>query len=205
MREKAKPAGASYYRARYYDPASGRFVSEDPIAFNGGANFYRYTRNSPLNLVDPSGQVIEVVGDITTWITATLYLNGSSSAASIINELQNAPDVYTINISDTYFPDRTVDGKTVYWNPHKALCVQKGVQSPALQLLHELDHLVQDRSHQKGDLEGAAVRATNPAAVQLGEPTRLNYHDVRGNVVWPLPIPSSSGGGGGGCGGRNGC
>jgi hypothetical protein len=45
----------SYYRARYYDPASGRFVSEDPISFSGGYDFYVYVRNNPVILVDPTG------------------------------------------------------------------------------------------------------------------------------------------------------
>ena len=45
-----------YYRARYYDPAIGRFISEDPIQFSGGNNFYRYVNNKPLTLVDPSGE-----------------------------------------------------------------------------------------------------------------------------------------------------
>jgi len=38
---------ASYYRARHYDPSGGRFVSEDPIGFVLGTNFYRYAVNSP--------------------------------------------------------------------------------------------------------------------------------------------------------------
>jgi len=45
----------SYYRARYYDPQPGRFLSEDPVGFNGGTNFYRYVRNAPGNLADPFG------------------------------------------------------------------------------------------------------------------------------------------------------
>ena len=45
-----------YYRARYYDPASGRFVSEDPIRwFSGTADFYGYVQNDPADLVDPLG------------------------------------------------------------------------------------------------------------------------------------------------------
>ena len=45
-----------YYRARYYDPATGRFLSEDPIGFNPGqSNFYSYVGNSPLGRFDPSG------------------------------------------------------------------------------------------------------------------------------------------------------
>jgi RHS repeat-associated protein len=43
------------YRARYYDPGAGRFLSEDPIQFDGGINFYGYTANDPVGLIDPSG------------------------------------------------------------------------------------------------------------------------------------------------------
>ena len=44
-----------YYRARYYDPTIGRFISEDPIRFKGGFNFYGYTSNNPIGRRDPSG------------------------------------------------------------------------------------------------------------------------------------------------------
>jgi RHS repeat-associated protein len=45
-----------YYRARYYDPANGRFVSEDPIGLESGdVNLYRYVSDNPLNSRDPSG------------------------------------------------------------------------------------------------------------------------------------------------------
>ena len=44
-----------YYRARYYDPTTGRFLSEDPVRFQAGVNFYSYVRNNPLNFVDPAG------------------------------------------------------------------------------------------------------------------------------------------------------
>jgi uncharacterized protein RhaS with RHS repeats len=38
-----------------YDPSIGRFISEDPIRFGGGINFYYYGQNNPINLVDPLG------------------------------------------------------------------------------------------------------------------------------------------------------
>jgi len=45
-----------YYRARYYDPTTQRFLSRDPIEFEAGDfNFYRYVSNDPVNFVDPSG------------------------------------------------------------------------------------------------------------------------------------------------------
>ena len=48
--------GLYYYRARYYAPPTGRFVSEDPIRFWGGINFYPYVADSPVDFRDPSGQ-----------------------------------------------------------------------------------------------------------------------------------------------------
>lgn len=53
MRE---PNGFYYMKARYYDPNVGRFVSEDPIGFEGGdVNVSAYVQNNPINLVDPDG------------------------------------------------------------------------------------------------------------------------------------------------------
>jgi RHS repeat-associated protein len=48
--------GLYYDRARYYDPALGRFLSEDPAGFEAGTNFYAYVGNNPLLFTDPSGR-----------------------------------------------------------------------------------------------------------------------------------------------------
>jgi len=44
-----------YYRARYYDPNSGRFLSEDPLRFLAGVDFFRYADNNPVFWRDASG------------------------------------------------------------------------------------------------------------------------------------------------------
>jgi RHS repeat-associated protein len=49
-------SGIGYLRARYYDSATGRFLSKDPANFDDGANLYVYVSNNPTNLVDPSGR-----------------------------------------------------------------------------------------------------------------------------------------------------
>lgn len=48
-REYDRDSGLYYYRARYYDPEIGRFITEDPIGFAGGINFYAYVENNPEN------------------------------------------------------------------------------------------------------------------------------------------------------------
>ena len=50
-REWDSELGLSYYRARYYRPSLGRFISRDPVF----ADRYRYVGNNPLNAVDPWG------------------------------------------------------------------------------------------------------------------------------------------------------
>jgi RHS repeat-associated protein len=55
VHESASETDLYYYRARYYDASSGRFLNEDRLGFEGGINLYRYARNSPLNWTDPSG------------------------------------------------------------------------------------------------------------------------------------------------------
>jgi len=55
----AEPNGFYYMRARYYDPEVGRFVSEDPIGFEGGdVNLYAYVGGNPILLFDPSGLAV---------------------------------------------------------------------------------------------------------------------------------------------------
>jgi RHS repeat-associated protein len=58
-RENDNPGNANglyYYRARYYMPGCGRFISEDPIGWaSGQANNYAYVGGDPISYTDPSG------------------------------------------------------------------------------------------------------------------------------------------------------
>ena len=55
-RERDKETGLSYNRARYYDTATGCFISQDPIGFLASdSNLSRYIFNDPVNRIDPSG------------------------------------------------------------------------------------------------------------------------------------------------------
>jgi len=54
-REWDKETGLYYYRARYYDPMEGRFISKDPIGFKGATNIYVYVNSNPIGYTDPTG------------------------------------------------------------------------------------------------------------------------------------------------------
>ena len=50
--------GLDYADHRWYDPAVGRWISEDPLGFGGGdPNVSRYVGNSPTNGIDPTGLI----------------------------------------------------------------------------------------------------------------------------------------------------
>jgi RHS repeat-associated protein len=66
--------GLYFYRARYYSPTFGRFISEDPIGFGDGPNVYSYVHNSPLNLRDPFG--------LSTSSAALCFLKGAANGAA---------------------------------------------------------------------------------------------------------------------------
>jgi len=58
--------GLVQYRARYYDPSIGRFISKDPAGMPDGVNRYAYVANSPTNYVDPTG--LRAADPLSTWI-----------------------------------------------------------------------------------------------------------------------------------------
>ena len=60
-REFDQETGIYQYRARYYDPQIGRFISEDALRTPG--NLYPYVSNSPLNWVDPTGNTKQIPDD----------------------------------------------------------------------------------------------------------------------------------------------
>lgn len=48
--------GLVYFNARFYDPETGRFITQDPI--KDGNNWYIYCYNNPMNFIDPTGLAV---------------------------------------------------------------------------------------------------------------------------------------------------
>jgi RHS repeat-associated protein len=79
-REYDAETGLYYYRARYYDPKAGRFISKDPIGFGGGdVNLFRYVGNDPGNWVDPNGE--SAAASFSSWIAIDLLIPDPSDFA----------------------------------------------------------------------------------------------------------------------------
>ncbi|MEA2195931.1 MAG: hypothetical protein QOG42_2693, partial [Solirubrobacteraceae bacterium] len=78
--------GLIYMRARWYDPATGQFLTSDPIGHaSGETNLYRYAAGDPANLIDPTG--------LSIWDTiASLDNPVSQAVAGALNSaFANAP------------------------------------------------------------------------------------------------------------------
>jgi RHS repeat-associated protein len=112
-RERDPATGMLYYRARWYDPPTGRFMSEDPAGFAAGVNFYAYVLNDPISKVDPMGL------DAAPYY----FLSPSSPLRARQSDCgcnQNSPDVETImEVFDMSVYRMTINGQrhpNPYWN-----------------------------------------------------------------------------------------
>lgn len=106
--EEGDASGLMYLRARYYEPAVGRFLSADPHpadrADTQSINRYAYVKNNPTNYVDPSGEtwldvgrkVLEFILQPTYGIAPenecipTEWRDGSGNWAEFDNSFANA-------------------------------------------------------------------------------------------------------------------
>ena len=69
--------GLIYMRARYYDPALGRFISEDPA--KDGGNWFAYAGNDPVGMVDRDGRF--TLGEVIGGAAAAGSLDGAAGCA----------------------------------------------------------------------------------------------------------------------------
>ena len=80
-------SGTIYLRARYYDPAIGRFISRDSVTGENtdplSLNLYTYCHNNPIIGIDPSGHIFNIL--IGAGIGAVVS-GGISLVSSIISE-----------------------------------------------------------------------------------------------------------------------
>jgi RHS repeat-associated protein len=73
-------SGLNYFYHRYYNPTLGRFISEDPVGFNGGDEFYTFTRSNPLNAIDPFGLKCT---QKTNWKPTNVFSDPSKTGTSM--------------------------------------------------------------------------------------------------------------------------
>lgn len=78
-------AGIYYFRARYYHPELGRFLSEDPAGFVDGMSLYEYATGDPVNFFDPLG-----LGSKSCNLSGSVEFDAASKIQSITGQFLKA-------------------------------------------------------------------------------------------------------------------
>ena len=118
------------FRARWYDPETGRWISKDPIGIAGGLNQYVAFDNNPINIVDPFGFMGSKSAGQAAGAGAELYDNGNpfdyrSSMSpqerandNAYNQHQNAEDAYPKGTEVEIDPTKSRDTTPPRTSPH---------------------------------------------------------------------------------------
>ena len=78
-------SGLYYNTRRYYDPRIGRYITQDPIGFNGGLNLYNYVDGDPFNQIDPTGEFGLVGAGIGAGLDLALQLIENGGNLGCVN------------------------------------------------------------------------------------------------------------------------
>jgi RHS repeat-associated protein len=209
-RRQDAETGLVYMGARYYDPVVGRFMSTDPMQFDGSDphtfNRYAYAANNPYKYIDPDGRVFKWAYGTTEpfkqqFDAMERYLN-AGGVGGIIAELRNRPEVIELQQGAPGMMEYSPGNRTLTIDPLSGNKVGEGrIQSPALGLLHEASHALQhltneaqfnsdskpksDARYDTKEERRVIERVETPAARKLGEPTRTNHRDGHVPVKCP--------------------
>ena len=101
-----KETGTIYLRARYYDPQTGRFSSEDPI--RDGLNWYTYCNNNPIMYVDPSGLALVNIVDYARAMGGTTKIYTNKEGKQCVSVIYNG-----ITQNYTYYRSQKIDNSVL--------------------------------------------------------------------------------------------
>jgi RHS repeat-associated protein len=192
--------GLYYYRARYYNPLVGRFISEDPLKFGGDdVNFYAYDEDDPIDFVDPFGLRLrpkpgrgqQGQTDLADYLTALEYLKRDPGMAGLIKKAEDSSTDFFVTFNHVdddrycpnqqYCPDRPREVHTIHWDPRSGwVCTNGRKQSPALGFGHELAHAVGD---------GKKMRRL----LNIADPNFGNKEERRVETTYEIPAAKTLG------------
>jgi len=133
-----------YLRARYYNPATGRFTQPDPFwntnnmqdcvwSILQAGNLYSYTMNNPVMFVDPSGLSVTIWWDDADGART----NGSQSQSFLGIDLSSPSDIFLIFHSATELSGQGVAAFAQHANITGARPSNIGVGAHAKQVAQE--------------------------------------------------------------------
>jgi RHS repeat-associated protein len=108
-------SGLYHFRNRGSSPALGRWLSQEPIGFAAGdSNLYRYVKNNPIVLSDPSGLAAKEPKFITD---IRIFLSESKDVQDLLDECNKRKDVAPGPKGGRYNPSEPhEEGGWIYYN-----------------------------------------------------------------------------------------
>jgi RHS repeat-associated protein len=159
------------YRNRLYQPELGRFLQPDPKEFAAGDyNLYRYCHNDPVNKSDPMGLYWTADESIYKKVEASWkYLSKDPAMKAMIDRIARSSTEVNVHENKSLAPGSTKtqllqNTKTgefsvrINWNPHAAMSVKGGSQSPAMVLGHEGNHAERFIRDPQGAIRDTSIR-----------------------------------------------
>jgi RHS repeat-associated protein len=148
-RERDAETGLYYYRARWYDPQAGRFLSEDPIGLEGGINLYAYVKNNPANWTDPLGLCEDKGGVLNCYhrnqfsslFEGTPYLHG------VVEFLEIGPPVSVVGdlAATLYKSSRSGVGGATGYASGLNYVIKRASQAVGSQKMHQILRPIGDK------------------------------------------------------------
>jgi RHS repeat-associated protein len=135
------------YGYRYYSPNAGRWINRDPIQEAGGANYYAFVRNNPINLIDYYGLEPVPSSTIQSIIRQWAALNGGSTQVGnlcgvnvAVNRILSALNRISVIIDPSQVSSTAV---ATYKSNYKTIFLRNGSPDGTL-ITHELIHAYND-------------------------------------------------------------
>jgi RHS repeat-associated protein len=129
-REYDSAVSLYFYRARYLDPATGRFQAQDPSGFaSGDLNLYRYVGDDPLNATDSTGLYPQHLHECITSIETKYIMHGDTGRPLPANARRVWPQVtawwgHEFQLIITLDRNAPVKGgPTLQWYEHFSLSI----------------------------------------------------------------------------------
>jgi RHS repeat-associated protein len=124
-----------YMQARYYDPATGRFLSEDPVAPEAGNEFgfnrYDYGDNNPIANIDPTGKFPgDLGGDAGDEVYNAQFTGSGSGSPRSGQSSTQASNPSVISVFEGYKVDAAGNVSNAPIPPAMVKALQKILTSP---------------------------------------------------------------------------
>jgi RHS repeat-associated protein len=164
-REYSWKSGLYYFRARCYDPVTGRWLSNDPIGISGGLNQYVFCGNNPVNFRDPWGLCTD--DGYPEWRQRHWYDDVIGyfwqTGRNAVNYF-GAPWINTYNAAGAYYDNPTLVNGCYLAQAYLPVVIGAGLSAQGSALARSQGNLADDF------LNGASDALGEGATIQRGPP-----------------------------------